>query len=113
MLQAVCDVCDKPGDVTTFRFGWALTNYEIDLCDEHREQLGDVMDTLVKHARHLGAKAKSVNVTPPPPPARDQASTAEVREWAKKNGITVSEKGRVPDEVFEQYLASRSAGRSS
>ena len=47
-------------------------------------------------------------------------STADVRAWARAQGIAVAERGRVPAEVHEAYLASTSgkpaaagAGRST
>lgn len=36
--------------------------------------------------------------------------TTAVREWAKENGIEVSERGRVPDAVWEQYRKAQSNG---
>lgn len=114
VVQSVCDLCQRGEAVGTFRFGWDLTNYEIDLCQEHADEVNEVMERMVSSGRRLGAAAKSVVVEGPPPRARDQVSTMEVRRWAKKNGIEVSERGRVPDEVFERYLAARSkAARSS
>lgn len=109
VLQSVCDVCQEPAAVVTFRFGWMMSNYEIDLCPEHSDELNDTMERMVSGARRLGSPSRSVTVATPAPPARSQVSTPEVRAWAKKRGIEVSPKGRVADEVFEKYLASKSA----
>lgn len=113
VLQAVCDLCQKGEAVDTFRFGWDLTNYEIDLCQQHADEINEVMERMVSAGRRLGAPAKSVVVEGPPLRARDQVSTMEVRKWAQKNGIEVSERGRVPDEVFERYLAAKMRGSRS
>lgn len=113
VLQSVCDLCHEPGAVHTFRFGWMLTNYETDLCEAHAAEVTGLIERLVENAQRLGAAPKSVHVDAPPPPARSQVATAKVRAWAKKNGIEVSDRGRVPDEVFEQYLAATSAGSRS
>lgn len=106
-MLSVCDVCGGPTDLDTYRFGWDLKNYEVDLCDDHAEPLIEIMESLVKVSRKLGAGPRSVVVDPPPPRPRDQVSTAEVRAWAKKHKIEVSERGRIPDEIFEQYVASK------
>lgn len=113
VVQAVCDLCQSPVAVGTYRFGWDLTNYEVDLCREHAEDLTDLMEKLVTSGRRLGAPAKSVEVEGPPPHPRDQVSTLEVRTWAQREGIKVSERGRIPDELFERYLASRSGRNRS
>lgn len=114
VVQSVCDLCQSLEAAGTFRFGWDLGNYEIDLCAEHADELVEFMERLVPASRRLGSRPKSVEVPLAPPRARDQVSTVEVRKWAKKNNIEVSERGRIPDELFEQYLAARkSRSRSS
>jgi len=110
VLQSVCDLCDSREVAGTFRFGWDLVNYEVDLCREHAEELTEMMERMVSAGRRLGSPAKSVSVPGPPPHPRDQVSTLEVRKWAQRNGIEVSERGRIPDELFERFLAARSAG---
>lgn len=107
VVQSTCDECGLDGPIETFRFGWDLVTYEIDLCQEHAAELSEVMERLISSGRRLGSPAKSVNVAPPAPSPRDMATTAEVRAWARKKGMDVSEKGRVPDEVFEKYLAAK------
>ena len=114
VVQSVCDLCQSNEAAGTFRFGWDLVNYEIDLCQQHAEELSEVMERTVSSARRLGEAARSVKVEAPPPHPREQATSLEVRAWAKKNGLTVSERGRVPDELFEKYVEARSkAARSS
>lgn len=101
----VCDVCGTPTEEDTLRFGWLMSNYEIDLCSKHQEEVSSVMETAVSKARRLGAPALGVNLPPKPLSPRDQVPTTEVRAWAKANGIEVSDRGRVPDEIFEMYLS--------
>lgn len=114
VVQSVCDLCQSPEVTGTYRFGWDLTNYEADLCHQHSNELIEVMERLVSSSRRLGSKAKSVEVPAPAASPRDRASTLEVRRWAKQNGIAVSERGRIPDELFEQFLSSKSSrARSS
>ncbi|MEV4741589.1 histone-like nucleoid-structuring protein Lsr2 [Streptomyces sp. NPDC049555] len=40
--------------------------------------------------------------------ARQEPSTAEIRAWAKRRRIKVAERGRIPHEVRQQFLASQS-----
>jgi hypothetical protein len=37
-------------------------------------------------------------------------STAEVRAWAREHGYAVSDRGRIPQEVFTAFAAARSDG---
>jgi hypothetical protein len=109
----VCDVCGTPTDSETVRFGWGMTTYEADLCGEHAEELIGLMERMVLSARPLGAPASPVDVPRQPVPPRQQATTAEVRAWAKKKNIKVPDRGRLPDDLFEKYLSSRGGNRSS
>lgn len=51
--------------------------------------------------------------TPTPPKLIQQAGTAwtakEVRQWAQSRGIPVTDRGRVPGELVERYLAAKRA----
>jgi hypothetical protein len=101
----VCDVCGAPTDRDAIRVGWDLVTYEVDLCDDHAEALIEVVESILPSARRLGAPPTSAPLSSPKPvPARERVSTSEVRAWAKKQGIQVSDRGRIPEEVFEQYL---------
>lgn len=43
----------------------------------------------------------------PPPLAAAPPTPAQVRAWARANGIGISDRGRVPAAVFESYLRAR------
>jgi hypothetical protein len=61
----------------------------------------------IEHARKAGRGQ-------PRRPGRTAASrqrSGEVRAWAKENGIAVSERGRIPASVVEQYYAATGKGR--
>lgn len=110
-MMRVCDVCDAPADGDPITFGWGSGFYETDLCAEHGGDLVDLMERVVKTARRRGGSpSRPAPVTSPfvaPEPKRaHRVDTAEVRVWAKKKGIKVSDKGRLPDEVIEKFLAS-------
>lgn len=105
----MCDVCGEPTAAPMIRFGWGSHSYETDLCDDHAMTLTSVMDKAVEKARRVGSLPR-VPVAPLRRPRRSRVDTAAVRSWAKKNGIEVSDKGRVSNSVIEQYLqATRSS----
>ena len=87
------------------------TSYEIDLNDEHAEQLREALAPYVGHARKSGGarrgggrRASSSSSTSGS--AAGGPSAKEVREWARENGHDVPERGRIPAEVREAYDAA-------
>lgn len=84
----------------TVNFGLDGVSYEIDLNAEHAAQLRDSLASWVGHAR----KVKSaVTRTATTRRSRSGSDTAAVREWAKANGYTVSDRGRISAEVQDAY----------
>ena len=64
----------------------------------------DALSTWVGHARRSGGRRTTggrKSAAPGSTPKRNDLS--EVREWARKNGHTVSERGRVSAAVQEAY----------
>lgn len=100
------DDLDGTDAVGTVHFALDGKSYEIDLNEKHAKQLRDGLAKYidagrkVSGARRGGRGAARGGAGPTP---------SEVREWAKNKGYEVSERGRVPNELIEKYLA---AGRS-
>ncbi|HTJ72421.1 MAG TPA: Lsr2 family protein [Actinospica sp.] len=89
---------------------FSLDNYEyiVDLNEKNFEELKAVLAKYIEVATPLG---KVYRAAPQRPTARRRAaaegpSTAEMREWAKKNGHEVSDRGRLQQEVIDAYLAA-------
>ena len=84
-------------------------SYEIDLSDSNAEALRDVLATYVAHGRKVGRA--SISTSPRAVaskgnrlPARvDREQTQAIREWARKNGHPVSDRGRIPSAIIEAY----------
>lgn len=102
----VCDICEggKPGSET---IGFALdgSSYEIDLCDKHAKNLRDSVSQYVGAGRRATAgggrgrgRARSGG--------GDRQRTQEIRAWARKKGIKVSERGRLSSDIVAQYEAA-------
>jgi len=89
----------------TVRFGLDGTDYEIDLNAEHARQLRDALARYVSAARRIGGSARR----PSRSARRAQSNglnTAEVREWAKAQGIDVKDRGRIPAELLAKFKAA-------
>ncbi|WP_432548501.1 histone-like nucleoid-structuring protein Lsr2 [Kineococcus sp. SYSU DK004] len=104
----------------TVSFALDGVNYEIDLSDEHASALRDAFAPWVGHARRVGARTggrrgsgSSSSTSSSSSSSRASKSsdgpsrdTGAVRAWAKENGYTVSERGRISSEVLEAYDAA-------
>src|SRR5215216_4169907 len=85
----------------TVNFGLDGVSYEIDLNAEHAASLRDALSSWVGHARKV--KSPVARTTATTRRSRSGSDTAAVREWAKANGFTVSDRGRISAEVQEAY----------
>jgi hypothetical protein len=83
----------------TVRFALDAINYEIDLSSKNAQALRDALKTYVEKARKVPTRAGKVK---PASAGRSQDASA-VRAWARENGYTVSERGRVQSEILEAY----------
>lgn len=106
-VTRLCDICEQPVPERSVKFGWELANYEIDLCPRHANELAGALEPFIAAARRLGNPPRSFQPDRPAVRARDVVSTHVVRDWAKKTDRLVSERGRLPDSLFEEYLNER------
>ena len=95
------DLDGGPADETV-RFGLGGTEYEIDLSKKNATAFRRKIAPFVEHARKAGRGQRRR-------PGRTASSwerSADIRAWAKDQGITVSDRGRIPASVAEQYDAA-------
>jgi hypothetical protein len=94
-----------PADETV-SFSLDGTSYEIDLAGENARELRDTFARYVSAARKVGRGGRSA---PGPGRARatggrmDREQAGAIRDWARKNGHQVSDRGRIPTNVVEAY----------
>jgi hypothetical protein len=103
-------VCDLHEDETpgtqTLAFGVDGSAYEIDLCDDHA---GELRDTF---ARYVGVARRASGRTGRPGGGRRRSrrggdgEAAQIREWARSQGLAVPERGRIPAELAEKFAAA-------
>jgi hypothetical protein len=95
------DLDGGPADETV-RFGLGGTEYEIDLSTKNAAAFRRQLASFIEHARRTGRGQRRR-------PGRNVSSrerSADIRAWAKEQGITVSERGRIPASLAEQYEAA-------
>jgi hypothetical protein len=86
------------------RFSIDGRDYEIDLCLKHSERFDDAVSKYASHARKSSARVPRTKRRT----AAHRKHSAEVRAWAKANGMAVSERGRIPAEVVNKYESTHS-----
>jgi len=95
------DLDGGPADETV-RFAFGGADYEIDLSKKNAAAFRRRLAPFVEHARKAGRAQ-------PRRPGRTAASrqrSGDIRAWAKGRGIAVSERGRIPASVVDQYQAA-------
>src|SRR6266480_765109 len=86
----------------TIRFAFAGTDYEIDLNAKNAAAFSKQLAPYLEHARKAGrAQARRPGRT-----AAGRQRSGDIRAWAKEHGLAVSERGRIPASVMEQYTAA-------
>lgn len=74
--------------------------YEIDLSSKNAGKLRDSLASYVGSARRVGGRATRGRARPG---RTGTARTSEIRDWARAQGLEVSERGRIPAAITEQY----------
>jgi hypothetical protein len=108
----VCDLHD--GDVEgteTIAFGLDGSSYEIDVCEKHAAELRDAYAPFVGAARRAGrgsapAQRRGGRSSSRSSGGGDRNKVADIRDWARKNGHQVSERGRISATVMSAYDAA-------
>lgn len=84
---------------TTVRFGLDGAHYEIDLTAEHASELRDALAPFVDAARRVSAGSARRSGRSGRRGNAAGTNPAEIRDWAKAQGMEVNERGRVPAEL--------------
>ena len=91
----------------TVSFSLDGTNYEIDLSEKNASEMRDVLGKYVSAARKVssrGTRASGSGRSRPTGGGRmDREQAGAIRDWARKNGHDVSDRGRIPASVVEAY----------
>ncbi|WP_119698773.1 histone-like nucleoid-structuring protein Lsr2 [Microbacterium halotolerans] len=92
----------EPGEGESVIFAVDGRSYEIDLTEKHANDLRDAL------APYISAGRRATGAAPKGPRRRGANSRdlGAVRAWAKENGYTVSDRGRVPATILEAYDAA-------
>ncbi|MFD1046511.1 Lsr2 family protein [Kibdelosporangium lantanae] len=78
----------------TLEFGLDGVSYQIDVSSGNAEKLRSVLSEAI-----VGRATRTASV--------DRDQNQAIREWARKKGYKVSDRGRIPKEVTEAYHNNR------
>ncbi len=98
------DGSEAEGSVTFSLDGRA---YEIDLCEANAEKLREQLAPYIIAGRRLGLVVAPVARTggSQSPVKADREQLAAIREWARKRGHDVKNRGRIPKPILDAYHA--------
>jgi Lsr2 len=99
------DDLDQSAAAETVSFGLDGTSYEIDLSKGNARKLRDLLAPYTGGARRV-SRTRSGGRGGRGVARADREQTQAIREWARKNGYSVSDRGRVPGTVLEAYNAA-------
>jgi hypothetical protein len=114
VVVSLVDDLDASEADETVEFGLDGATYEIDLSEANAAALRDRLADYVAHARRSGGRRRTSAPAASSGSRRgsgggggraavDREQNQAIREWARKQGMTVSERGRIPSEVSEAY----------
>lgn len=99
------DDLDGSEAVAQVEFALEGRSYEIDLSEANGARLRDALAPFVAAARRAGGSGRRA-ITGAARPSSDRAQNQAIREWAQKQGLKISERGRIPSEVLEAFHKS-------
>jgi hypothetical protein len=111
LVQLVDDLDGtSSNDIATVTFGLDGVTYEIDLNENNATNLRDHLAEYIASARRTGGRVKrGGSPVVATGSGRNREQTQAIREWAKKNGHEVSDRGRIPAAVIDAFEAAQAA----
>src|SRR3954470_9741621 len=101
IVELTDDVDGKPA-AETIVFGVDGREFEIDLSEKNAKALRKALEPFLGSARRIGGRVTRSNATKVATGVDNRA----VRAWAESNGIEISARGRISQDVIEQYRAA-------
>jgi Lsr2 len=102
--ELTSDLSGSTEDVRTVRFSLFGTNYEIELAPHERKELQEATARFTEAAREVSA-ASGLARTPKQRTQENRDRSSRIRDWARRNSIAVSDRGRIAQSVIDQYEA--------
>src|SRR5437773_6456951 len=90
----------------TVSFGLDGSSYEIDLTKANAEKLRNALSQYVAHVRKMSSGRARRGGSGGGSARTDREQLQAIREWARRNGYEVSDRGRISSKVVEAFNAA-------
>lgn len=109
---------EEAEDITTLEFALDGVSYEIDLGADNATKLRNALADYVGAARRTGGRrsvgrgrrgGSGASPTAAASKGYSRETLKSIREWARKNGHDISDRGRLPSEVLAAWEAGNPA----
>lgn len=104
------DDIDEGDADETITFALDGVTYEIDLNSDHAAELRESIGTWISYAREVPTRGQRGGKTQRRKTRQTEVDAGDVRQWARKNGHKVSDRGRISSTVVEAYKAAKKLG---
>lgn len=94
------DDIDGSAAAETVTFGIDGTSYEIDLNADNASKLRSAVQPFIDSSRRVGRSTGTAGKR-----TKVKGDAAAIRAWAASKGIKTPERGRIPQNIREQYEA--------
>jgi hypothetical protein len=105
--ELIDDITGVPAD-TTIPFSVNGKDYIIDLSDDNAAAFNEALAPYIEHARRAPANKRKSRSSSEAARAKRQRN-AEIRTWALENGVTVSKRGQLGQDIVAAYEAAHAA----
>lgn len=100
-VTMTCDLCGGTKETRTRSISLDGQTLEIDLCAKDGRGLDKVAQRFIPYARKVRRAPAAGRRT-----VSTRQHSASVRDWAKAQGLVVSDRGRIPADVERKYDAA-------
>ena len=90
----------EEGEGESVRFALDGAEYELDLSESNATDLRAVIAPYIEAGRRTGGRRRTGGHTRQ---VTTDVDTRAVRAWARANDVAVSSRGRIPQDVIDQY----------
>lgn len=112
VVQLIDDLDGTTSDtVRTVEFGLDGVTYEIDLNDDHANQLRGYLAEFIASARRAG-RLRRGTARQPNGAVHSREESQVIREWARRSGFAISKWGRIPKAVSAAFEAGADESRT-
>jgi len=85
------------------RFSVGGADYEMDLSAENAAKFRDDLAPWIGAARKVSGRRGRTRRATPGTSTADRHHTRAVRDWAREQGLKVSDRGRIPSDILRRY----------